>query len=70
MGDLRRGGQVTLDSAGQGGPCSQGRHLQVEVHLVQVYAHQVKVAALGKGERPMLPKVIKCMQALLQARVS
>ena len=34
------------------------------------YAHQVKVAALGKGERPMLPKVIKCMQALLQARVS
>ena len=27
------------------------------------YAHQVKVAALGKGERPMLPKVIKCMQA-------
>ena len=63
------GSQVTLDSAGQGGPCSQGRHLQVEVHLAQV--HRVKVAALGKGERPMLPKVIKCMQALLlQARVS
>ena len=43
VGDWRR--WVSGDSAGQGGPCSQGRHLQVEVHLVQVHL----VCSPGEG---------------------